>query len=193
MKKIWSKILHVLLPVSLFLNLFGEGDLVNTTVGYRNTNNGTTQAFDSNYTLEPGLKTYYDTELLENTREKRVFAQFGQRQPLPKNRGKTVEWRKWKTLPPAMKAVVEGVNPKGRKMGEIAITKTISQHGDYFDNITANSIGNAWDRCFASANGYTFIITGAQPASELSHPQRQHQSRCCLFDFQERARRDAQV
>lgn len=133
MKKIWKHFLSVILPVSLFLNLFGEGDLVNTTVGYRNTNNGTTQAFDSNYTLEPGLKTYYDTELLENTREKRVFAQFGMRQPLPKNRGKTVEWRKWKTLPPAMKALVEGVNPKGRKMGEIAITKTISQHGDYVE------------------------------------------------------------
>lgn len=132
MKKIWKRLL-ALLPVVLTLNLFGEGDLVNTTVGYRNTNNGTTQAFDSTYTLEPGLKTYYDTELLENSRDKRIYAQFGMRQPLPKNRGKTVEWRKWKTLPPAMKALVEGVNPKGRKMGEIAITKTISQHGDYVE------------------------------------------------------------
>ena len=132
MKKILKWILMVL-PMTLKLNLFGEGDLVNTTVGYRNTNNGTTQAFDSTYTLEPGLKTYYDTELLENARDKRIFAQFGQRQPLPKNRGKTVEWRKWKTLPPAMKALVEGVNPKGRKMGETAITKTISQHGDYVE------------------------------------------------------------
>ena len=133
MKKILNLISRVLLPVTMILNLFGEGDLVNTTVGYRNTNNGTTQAFDSSYTLEPGLKTYYDTELLENSREKRIYAQFGMRQPLPKNRGKTVEWRKWKTLPPALKALVEGVNPKGRKMGEIAITKTISQHGDYVE------------------------------------------------------------
>lgn len=121
------------LPIELMLDTFGEGDLVNTTVGYRNVNNGTTEAFNSTYTLEPGLKTFYDTDLLENTREKRVFAQFGQKQPLPKNKGKTVEWRKWKTLPPAMKALVEGVNPKGRKMGEIAITKTISQHGDYVE------------------------------------------------------------
>lgn len=133
MKKIISLISRVLLPVAMILNLFGEGDVVNTTVGYRNTNNGTTQAFDSSYTLEPGLKTFYDTELLENARDKRIFAQFGQRQPLPKNRGKTVEWRKWKTLPPAMKALVEGVNPKGRKLGETAITKTISQHGDYVE------------------------------------------------------------
>lgn len=121
------------LPVNLMLDMFGEGDVVNTTVGYRNVNNGTTEAFNSTYTLEPGLKTFYDTDLLENTREKRVFAQFGQKQPLPKNKGKTVEWRKWKTLPPAMKALVEGVNPKGRKLGEVAITKTISQHGDYVE------------------------------------------------------------
>lgn len=132
MKKIWAKLMG-LLPVVMVLNLFGEGDLVNTTVGYRNTNTGETTAFNSTYTLEPGLKTYYDTELLENTREKRIFAQFGKRQPLPKNQGKTVEWRKWKTLPPAMKALVEGVNPKGRKLGETAITKTISQHGDYVE------------------------------------------------------------
>ena len=136
-KLIWKiKSKHIfgeVLPLVLLLNLFGEGDVVNTTQGYRNVNTGATTAFDSTYTLEPGLKTFYDTDLLENTREKRVFAQFGQKQPLPKNKGKTVEWRKWKTIPPAMKALVEGVNPKGRKMGEISITKTISQHGDYVE------------------------------------------------------------
>lgn len=124
-----------LLSLNMMLNLFGnEGAVVNTTEGYRNVNTGVTTPFDSSgYTLEPSLKTFYDTDLLENTREKRVYAQFGMKQPLPKNRGKTVEWRKWKTLPPAMKALVEGVNPKGRKMGETAITKTISQHGDYVE------------------------------------------------------------
>jgi len=132
-----KKILHLIggiLPVVMRLNLFGEGDMVNTTEGYRNVNNGTTTAFDpTGFTLDPTLKTYYDTELLENSREKRYFAQFGQKQPLPRNRGKVVEWRKWKTLPPAMKALVEGVNPKGRKMGETVITKMISQHGDYVE------------------------------------------------------------
>ena len=143
-----KRLFGAVLPVALLLTLFGAGDVVNTTEGYRNVNTGATTAFDSSgYTLEPSLKTFYDTALLENTREKRVFAQFGMKQPLPKNQGKTVEWRKWKTLPPAMKALVEGVNPKGRKMGETAITKTITQHGDYveksdvldlhiYDNIT---------------------------------------------------------
>ena len=45
--------------------------------------------------------------------------------------------------------------------------RVLSQHGDYFDHIDAKSIEDAWNRCFGSANGYTFVITGAQPASEL--------------------------
>ena len=133
MKKL-LKSLFAVKALSMRLNLFGEGDVINTTVGYRNANTGANTAFNpSGYTLDPTLKTYYDTELLENSREKRYFAQFGQKQPLPKGRGKVVEWRKWKTLPPAMKALVEGVNPKGRKMGETVITKQISQHGDYVE------------------------------------------------------------
>lgn len=130
MKKLMKKLL---MPVTMILTMFGEGDLVNTTEGYRNVNNGTTEQFNSDYTLAPGLKTYCDTEMLENTREKRIFAQFGKRQPLPKGEGKSIEWRKWKTLPPAMKALVEGVNPKGRKLAEIAITAQLSQHGDYVE------------------------------------------------------------
>lgn len=134
MKKIMS-MLMALRSVVMNLSLFGEGNgaVINTTEGYRDAQNGTVTPFSSPYTLDPTLKTYYDTELLENTREKRIFAQFGQKQPLPQGRGKTVEWRKWNTLPPAMKALVEGVNPKGRKMGETVITKTVTQHGDYVE------------------------------------------------------------
>ena len=115
------------------LDTFGEGTTVNATVGYVNANTNTVTAFDSTYTLDPTLKTYYDTDLLENSRAKRYFAQFGQKQPLPRGRGKTVEWRKFKTLPPAMKPLNEAVNPNGRKMGEISITKTVTQHGDYIE------------------------------------------------------------
>lgn len=118
---------------SMRLDTFGEGNVVNTTAGYTNANSGATTAFNAGYTLDPTLKTYYDTELLENSRDKRYFAQFGMRQPLPRGRGKTVEWRKWKTLPPAMKALVEGVNPNGRKMGETVVSKMIAQHGDYVE------------------------------------------------------------
>ena len=65
------------------LETFGEGNTINATVGYVNANTGVVTAFDSTYTLNPTLKTYYDTELLENSRDKRYFAQFGKKQPLP--------------------------------------------------------------------------------------------------------------
>ncbi|MBQ9196898.1 MAG: N4-gp56 family major capsid protein [Clostridia bacterium] len=132
MKKI--KDWKIVKALRMRLDIFGEGGtVVNATTGYVNAQTGDVESFDSSYTLDPTIKTYYDTELLENSRDKRYFAQFGMKQPLPKNHGKTVEWRKWKTLPPAMKALQEGVTPRGRKMGETVITKMISQHGDYVE------------------------------------------------------------
>lgn len=120
--------------VKIHLNLFDAGGsqaVVNATTGYVNANTGETTAFGNGYTLDPGLKEYYDTDLLENSRDKRYFAQFGLRQALPKNKGKTMEWRKWDTLPPAMRALQEGVAPHGRKLGETYVRKTITQHGDF--------------------------------------------------------------
>lgn len=120
--------------VKIHLNLFDAGGsqaVVNATTGYVNANTGETTAFGNGYTLDPGLKEYYDTDLLENSRDKRYFAQFGLRQALPKNKGKTMEWRKWDTLPPAMRALQEGVAPHGRRLGETYVRKTITQHGDF--------------------------------------------------------------
>lgn len=63
--------------------------------------------------------------------------------------------------------------PQQRLQDSVAVLRgggsprILSQHGDYFDHIDAKSIENAWNRCFGSANGYTFIITGAQPASTM--------------------------
>lgn len=45
--------------------------------------------------------------------------------------------------------------------------RLLSQRGNYFDNITSASITDAWNKCFGSASGYTFVITGAQPADSL--------------------------
>lgn len=42
--------------------------------------------------------------------------------------------------------------------------RILSQHGNYFDNITSASIMDVYNRCFGSANGFTFVLTGAQPA-----------------------------
>lgn len=110
------------------MQLFGTGDLVNATTAYVNSNDGSTTAFEGVNTLTPTMKTYYDTELLENARSELIFAQFGRKQPLPANKGRTVEWRKWNTLPNAP-VLQEGVIPTGEKLGQTTLTTSLEQYG----------------------------------------------------------------
>lgn len=113
------------------LQIFAEGgDLVNATGNYVNAYTGATTAFDTSKTLSPELKTYYDTELLENARVEMIYAQFAKKQPLPANNGTTVEWRKWNTFAKAGE-LTEGVIPTGQKFGVTTLTGSIKQYGTY--------------------------------------------------------------
>ena len=113
------------------LQLFADaGTLVNATGSFVNAYDGSTQAFDAAHTMEGELKTFYDTELLENARVEMFYAQFAKRQPLPAGRGKTVEWRKWNTFEKADE-LQEGVIPTGQKFGMYVKTGYIKQYGTY--------------------------------------------------------------
>lgn len=113
------------------LQLFAEaGTLVNATGQYVNAYTGEGTAFDGSNSLSGELKTFYDTELLENARVEMFYAQFGKKQPLPGGRGKSVEWRKWNTFERAPK-LVEGVIPTGQKFGMSSKTAVIDQYGTY--------------------------------------------------------------
>jgi N4-gp56 family major capsid protein len=92
---------------------------VNTTV------NKTTDS-----ALNPTLKTFYDTELLENARAEMYYAQFAKKQVLPAGNGKTVEWRKWNTFEKATE-LQEGVIPTGQTFGMTSLTGDIHQYGTY--------------------------------------------------------------
>ena len=117
--------------INFNLQLFADaGTLVNATSNYVNAYDGTTTAFDATNTLAGELKTFYDTELLENARVELFYAQFAKTQPLPKGRGNTVEWRKWNTFAKASK-LTEGVIPTGQKFGMSSKTGTINQYGTY--------------------------------------------------------------
>ena len=116
---------------SIELQRFADaGTLVNGTGNYANAYTGETTSFDSANTMTPAMKTYYDTELLENARAELIYAQLGRTEPLPAGRGKTVEWRKWNTLPNAA-ALREGVIPTGEKFGQSSLSSTLSQYGMY--------------------------------------------------------------
>ncbi len=113
------------------LQLFAEaGTLVNATGNYVNAYTGDTTDFSGTNTLAGELKTFYDTELLENARVELFYAQFAKKQNLPANRGKTVEWRKWNTFEKAGQ-LKEGVIPTGQKFGMSSKTGSINQYGTY--------------------------------------------------------------
>ena len=114
-----------------FIQLFADaGTVVNATGGYVNAYDGKVTNFDATNTLAPELKTFYDTELLENARVEMFYAQFAKKQNLPAGRGKTVEWRKWNTFAKAQE-LQEGVIPSGQKFGMSTKTGTINQYGTY--------------------------------------------------------------
>ena len=112
----------------LDLQLFADaGTVVNTTGGTVNANTGASTASGA---MSSAMKTYYDTELLENARDEAVYGQLGKHQALPRNHGKSVEWRKWNTLPEPDK-LVEGVIPEGKKFGQTSLNVGIAQYGEY--------------------------------------------------------------
>ena len=114
------------------LQLFAEaGTVVNSlTNGFVNAYTGATTPFDSDNTLAGELKTFYDTELLENARVEMFYAQFAKKQTLPAKHGNTVEWRKWNTFAKANQ-LQEGVIPTGQKFGMSSKTGAIAQYGTY--------------------------------------------------------------
>lgn len=81
--------------------------------------------------LSATMKTFYDTSLLENSRQENKFNQFGMKQALPKNKGNKVEWRKFDTFAKAMTPLTEGVTPDGNRVNMTKIEAQIDQYGDY--------------------------------------------------------------
>lgn len=94
-------------------------------------NTQTTTTAASGNSLAPTMKTFYKTSLLENARNEHYFNQFGQKQPLPKNGGNKVEWRKFDTFSKATTPLTEGVTPDGNKVNMTKIEASINQYGDY--------------------------------------------------------------
>ena len=90
---------------------------------------------NTNITSSEGLtdemKTYYSDYLIDNAIPKLVHDQFGQKHPIPKNGGKTIEFRKYSPLPKLTTALQEGVTPDGQSLSMSTITATVAQYGGY--------------------------------------------------------------
>lgn len=82
-------------------------------------------------TLSAEMKTFYDRTLIDEAEPELVHDQFGQERNIPKNGGKTIEFRKFTALPKATTPLTEGVTPDGRSLSVTLQTATVSQYGDY--------------------------------------------------------------
>lgn len=103
----------------------------NSGVEASNANVQTTLLNTTGNDLSPTMKTFYRTNLLKNARAQHYFNQFGQKQPLPRNNGRKVEWRKFDTFAKAMTPLTEGVTPDGNTVNMTKIEAELSQYGDY--------------------------------------------------------------
>ena len=81
--------------------------------------------------LSAEMKTFYDMTLIDEASSNLVHDQFGQKRPIPKNGGKTIEFRKFAPLAKATTPLTEGVTPDGKSLSVSTITATVSQYGDY--------------------------------------------------------------
>lgn len=83
--------------------------------------------------LSATMKTFYSDYLIDAASPKLVHDQFGQKHPIPKNGGKTIEFRKYSPLPKALTPLTEGVTPNGQKLNMTTIEATIAQYGGYME------------------------------------------------------------
>ncbi|MGN9097160.1 N4-gp56 family major capsid protein [Flintibacter porci] len=83
--------------------------------------------------LSDEMKTYYSDYLIDMAEPELVHDQFGQKHPIPKNGGKTIEFRKYDPLPKALTPLTEGVTPNGQKLNMGVITATVKQYGGFIE------------------------------------------------------------
>lgn len=93
----------------------------------------TTATSGSGNDLSPEMKTYYSDYLIDMAEPELVHDQFGQKHPIPKNGGKTIEFRKYSPLPaiPDDMVLTEGVTPDGQNLDVTVVESTVEQYGGY--------------------------------------------------------------
>lgn len=80
--------------------------------------------------LSDEMKTFYDRLLLERTTPTLIYTMFGQKRGIPKNGGKTVEFRRFSSLATATTPLTEGQPPTLKDLTVTNLTATVAQYGD---------------------------------------------------------------
>ena len=114
------------------LQLFASGEAVMGTDAYINANTGSAESYGAGG-LSPEMKTFYDKTLITLAGANLVHEQFGQKRPIPANGGRTIEFRRFSSLPKALTPITEGVTPAGNRLSVSTVTATAEQYGDYIE------------------------------------------------------------
>ena len=88
----------------------------------------TTQTY-GNLTAEQ--KTFYDRTLLSRLLPNLTFLKYGQKRPMPKNEGDTINFRRFNSLDVPAASLTEGVTPDGTTLSITAVTATVAQEGNW--------------------------------------------------------------
>lgn len=88
----------------------------------------TTQTY-GNLTAEQ--KTFYDRTLLSRLLPNLTFLKYGQKRPMPKNEGDTINFRRFNSLDVPAASLTEGVTPDGDNLSITAVTATVVQEGNW--------------------------------------------------------------
>ena len=79
--------------------------------------------------LSAEAKQFYDDVLLERANPNLVHLQWAQRRPIPRNAGKSIEFRRFNSLTEATTPLVEGA-PSNQQNGSVSnVTASLSQYG----------------------------------------------------------------
>lgn len=77
------------------------------------------------------MKTFYEKRLIDQAEPRLVHDQFADSYPIPRNGGKTIEFRKYDSLPKATIPLTEGVTPEGQTLNVTKVTSDVHQYGGW--------------------------------------------------------------
>ena len=77
------------------------------------------------------MKTFYEKRLIDQAEPRLVHDQFADYYPVPQNGGKTIEFRKYDSLPKATTPLTEGMTPNGQALNVTTITSDLHQYGGW--------------------------------------------------------------
>ena len=115
------------------LRRFGADEAVLTTAGVTNAASGTNTPYGEGSGLSEEMKTYYADYLIDNAEPNLIHDQFAQKHAIPKNGGKTIQFRKYDPLPKLTSALSEGVTPTGQTLNMSVVEATVHQYGGYVE------------------------------------------------------------